>query len=158
MARTRVKITDSKKNWNRLESSLRLISGKGVSVFVGILEEDFSEKHPESDATYGQVATYNELGTSKAPARSFIRAPFDAFNGYEKLRNSLLARVVNGTYSMEQALNVLGSSIAKSFRKYINDGEKLLPNAESTIDKKLSDKPLIDSGAMVDKITYKITK
>lgn len=164
MAKTRVKISDSKKKWNQLYNTMQMISGKGMSVFVGILEEDFNEKHPESNATYGEIAVFNELGTSKVPARSFIRAPFDAHNGYEKLRNSLLKRVISGTYTMEQAMNILGSAIAKSFIKYVNDGSNLRANEDSTIEKKLSDKPLIDSGALIGdktapgKISYKITK
>lgn len=157
MAKTRVKITDSKKKWNQLESTMRLLSGKGMSVFVGILEEDFNKPHAEGKTTLGKVATFNEFGTSRIPARSFIRAPFDAHQGYEKLRNSLLKRVVSGVLTIDSALNILGSSIAKSFIKNINDGIEPA-NAESTVDRKLSDLTLVDTGEMRDHITYKITK
>lgn len=157
MGRPRIVITDEKKEWNKLQTFLRLIEGKGIAAFIGILEEDFDKKHSESNATIGEIASYNEFGTSRIPSRSFIRAPFDAHQGYEKLRTSLLRRVASGRLDIESAMNILGSSIAKSFIKGINDGIDPA-NAESTIDKKLSDTPLVDSGDMRDHITYKIIK
>jgi hypothetical protein len=157
MARAKVTITDNKRRWNQLTSVAYKLKGEGLSVFAGILEEDFGLSHEESRATLGQIATYNEFGTSRIPARSFIRAPFDANNGYKKLQDSLMKRVINGTITLESALNILGSSVAKSFIKYINDGIDP-PNTEATLDKKLSDKPLIDSGDLRDHISYKIIK
>lgn len=157
MLKAKVTVKDDKRLWNKLQSTMHIISGKGLSVFVGILEEDFDKPHADSKASLGEVGTFNEFGTSRIPARSFIRAPFDAHNGYEKLQKSLLKRVVEGKITVLSALNILGSSIAKSFIKNINDGIDP-PNAESTVNKKLSDLPLVDSGDLRDHITYKIVK
>lgn len=161
MPRKSVKITDDQRGWNRLKSNLFLQRGRR-GVFVGILEEDGDKKKLQldgsrSDASLAEVAFYNEMGTSTIPARSFIRAPFDETKGYEKLRRSILKRVAQGVITMEQALNILGSSIAKSFRKRIGDGN-FAPNAEATIQSKLADTPLIATEELLEHIAYKLNK
>lgn len=155
MAKGGVKITDIKRNWNKLSNTMRLLSGDGKAVFVGILEEDFDKPHGDGPETLGEVAMYNEFGTSRVPARSFIRATFESRGAYQSLTVSLLKRVIAGTLTIDQARNILGSSIAKSFIKAINDGIDPA-NAEATLDKKLSDLALVDTGELRDHITYKL--
>lgn len=158
------KIKDEKSKWLALKNSIAQLDN--TVVFVGIQEEDMKKPKETLDgkpstATLGEVAVYNEFGTENIPARSFIRAPWDSTNGYEKLRDSLLKRTVEGKISVVSALNILGSSIAKSFIKRIKDGIEP-ENSESTLAKKElysdSQTTLIATGQLVENIAYKIEK
>lgn len=161
MPRTAIKITDDKRKWNKLQSQAHYFRAK-PGIFVGILEEDGSQgklqlDDERSQETLASVAFYNEFGTATIPARSFIRAPFDETSGYASLRKSVLKRVLDGSLTLIQGLNIIGSGIAKSFRKRINDGIDP-PNTEQTVENKLSDKPLVATGELLDSIAYKLTQ
>jgi hypothetical protein len=161
MPRTAIKITDEKKKWNKLQSEL--FYGKHTtSVTVGILAEEGAAPKQKldgeaSNATLVQVAAYNEFGEGHIPARSFIRAPFDAHQGYIKLKISLLQRVISGAITLESAMHILGSGVVKSFQKTIKD--IILPlNARSTEKRKESDTPLIATSQLINSISYKLDK
>jgi len=153
MPRAKVIITDDKRAYNKLQTELYKAAKKPMGVFVGILDEDAQQAH--GDSTLGQVAIYNEFGTSKIPSRPFIRGPFDAHEGYRSLVTSLMKRMVDGAITIESALNILGAAVAQGMIKGINS-HTYAENAESTADRKLSDTPLVDTGDLRDHITYKI--
>lgn len=146
MPKKGITLTDTDKGWNKLKTTV--FYGKyHTHVDVGILE----------DPEMAKIASYNEFGTEHVPARSFIRAPFDAHQGYIKLKISLLKRVVAGRITLESALHILGAAVVKSFKKTIRD--VILPlNAPSTEAKKGSDIPLIDTGKMYESISYRLNK
>ena len=104
-----------------------------------------------------EIAAYNELGTSTIPARPFMKQSFE--NHEEELRaacervNSALAV----GQSVEQALNALGVAIKGLVQTEIVDGG-FTENAPSTIKKKKSDRPLIDTGTMRQSVNYAIKR
>ncbi len=109
----------------------------------------------EDGADIAEVAAFNELGSSDTPARPFMRQSFE--NHEAELQasceeaNNVLAK--GGT--AQQALNKIGVFTKGLVQQEIVDGG-FAPNAESTIKKKGSEKPLIDTGLMRQSVNYVI--
>lgn len=103
-----------------------------------------------------EYAIYNEFGTSKIPARPFMRGYID--NNKDRIirfcRNGL-TQVTLGNASFDQFLNAVGVEMTSGIKKSINTGE-WVPNAPYTVKRKGSNKPLIDTGVMLNSVTYSI--
>lgn len=104
-----------------------------------------------------QIAMFNELGTSIAPARPFLRQTVDenlddikAFGG-EKIQDIAEGGTVEGVLKQ---LGVYGKGLVQ---EQIKNGT-FEPNAPSTIRRKKSDKPLIDTGKMRQSVNFVIKK
>jgi len=98
---------------------------------------------------------FNELGTSEIPSRPFLRqaveknqADIKAFCG-EKVQG-----IAEGG-TAEDALKQLGVYGKGLVQAQIREGT-FKPNAPSTVRKKKSDKPLIDTGKMRQSVNYVI--
>lgn len=109
----------------------------------------------ENGATLAEVAAYNELGTSSTPARPFMRKSFE--NHEKELQNA--CDQVNKTLvkggTTQQALDELGAFVKGLVQEEIVNGD-FAPNAESTIAKKGSERPLIDTGFMRQSVNYQV--
>lgn len=104
------------------------------------------------------VAMFNELGTSRTPSRPFMRNSVD--NNADKISSfckSRLQGIANGSKDAETVLKEIGAMQVGLVQATIKDGN-FVPNAPSTIAKKGSDKPLIDTGQMRQSVHYVITE
>lgn len=113
-------------------------------------------KATEDDGTdICDVAVYNELGTENIPARPFLR---DSVDNHESEINAFLQQkkkdLVRGK-SAEQVLKEIGIFQKDLIQEEITSGS-FVPNADSTIRKKGSSKPLVDSGRMRQSVNYVI--
>ena len=104
-----------------------------------------------------QIAMFNELGTSIAPARPFLRQTVDenlddikAFGG-EKIQDIAEGGTAEGVLKQ---LGVYGKGLVQ---EQIKNGT-FKPNAPSTVRRKKSDKPLIDTGKMRQSVNFVIKK
>ena len=103
-------------------------------------------------------AGYAVLGVTQPhkiniPARPWLSKGVDASNlEYVKLIEDGIA---NGD-TMDQTLNRVGVVAVASVQRYMTE-LRTPPNAPSTIKRKGSSNPLIDSGAMRQSVTYKIS-
>ena len=114
-------------------------------------------KNSESDGTdICDIATWNELGTdSGIPSRPFMRNTVD--NNGPKI-NALFKKAQEQVIAGESAeviLNGIGVGVKGLMQEEIRKGS-YTPNAPSTIAKKKSDKPLIDTGRMRQSVEYVI--
>jgi len=103
-----------------------------------------------------EVAIWNHYGTDTIPARPFISATIAAKRAeIEALESRLVAGVFAGKLTEEKALGLLGAYIQREIVAQINT---FFPpeNAESTIRKKGSSKPLIDTKQLVGSIRYEL--
>ena len=103
------------------------------------------------------VALWNELGTVNIPPRPFIRQTVD--NNEAKFQSQMKAsasKLAKGT-SSDEVLNELGVFAKGLLQKEIKDGG-FIANAPSTVKKKGSDKPLIDTGLLRQSANYVIKK
>jgi len=104
------------------------------------------------------VALLNEFGTSTIPERSFIRSTFDEQRPRIEAALRKLGQLAMRQGSKHDALLVAyGQFLVGLIRKKITDGVPP-PNAQSTIDRKGSSKPLVDTGQLRKAITSWVTK
>lgn len=101
------------------------------------------------------IASANEFGTERGiPARSYIRSTVDNLEDkYAREIERLANHLIEGRYSKFQALSILGQIVEGDIKtKIINLKEP--PNDPSTIKKKGSENPLVDTGLLGQSIRY----
>jgi phage gpG-like protein len=164
MAGASVKVTDTDKGWRALKDRLLRLSRTGAFTLVGVQGSEAAAQHPGSPMTVVAIATIHEFGKVihkkdgsevVIPQRSFIRAAIDEHA--VKLQRTATAvgqGVLLGKFAVGQALNLLGEQATGIMKKRIADGISP-PNRPSTIARKGSSKPLIDSGQLRGSITHK---
>lgn len=109
----------------------------------------------EDGTTLAQVAAYNEYGGSDQPARPFMKQSFE--NHEDKLQKfcDQANQTINKGGTARSALEKLGVNIRGLVQEEIVSGG-FDANAESTIRKKGSAQPLIDTGYMRQSVNYEI--
>lgn len=103
------------------------------------------------------IAAWNELGTENMPSRPFLRKSVD--ENEDKIRafiHGIKNDFVRGV-PVEQVLKEIGVFQKDLIQEKITDGD-FAPNAASTIRKKGSSRPLIDSGRMRQSVNYQIRR
>ena len=117
-----------------------------------------SGKDTQEDGTdICDIAAWNELGTEHMPSRPFIRNSVD--NHSDEINSFLMEKrndLVNGA-SARKVLNEIGIFQKDLIQTEIVNGS-FEPNAEATIKKKGSSKPLIDTGRMRQSVNYVVQK
>lgn len=129
-----------------------------LAILVGIFEREGSAPHDDDALTILEVASMHEFGTDTIPQRSFLRAWFDEHleRAREALRR-LLVQALEGKITPEQAVERFGLWVKGEIQKRIAQGIPP-PLAESTIEKKGSSVPLVDTGQLRSSITFKVEK
>jgi len=133
------------------------LSTAGSAVTVGIHEGEGGQPAKGSkDTALINVAGWNEFGTDRIPQRSFVRAWFDEKLAENRVNFRKLAMsVVRGEHNVSWLYNTLGVLFVGQIQNRISDG--ILPeNAESTVLRKHSTTPLIDTGQLRSSITYQL--
>ena len=142
-------------------------------VKVGVLKggaenyPDYVYKNPDKGTRAGpsvaEVAVWNEFGTTRGdgspgiPARPFMRQTFTKHDKEIKnLKKFLIKKIMAGTYTVDQALEILGKHVADFIRETMATG-KFVPNTEATIAKKGAGKrPLLDTGHLSQSIMHSV--
>lgn len=137
-----------------LKALLRRLNEAQTTITVGV----HGDASPEKDGTsVVDVATWNEFGTDRIPARSFLRAWFDSSAGLiaDSLRKVGLG-VVAGKYTAAIGMNRAAQLFAGLIQQRVAGG--IGPaNAASTVARKGSSKPLIDSGHLRSAIVGRVS-
>ena len=146
----------------RLRAMLaRVAEIHGMSVTAGIqAAEGAKAKEGPSDGTPPtllDVATWNEFGTRRIPARSFLRATIDRRRSELTTLGRRLAKMVAvDRMTPDIMANRLGNELRASVQQQITDTTDP-PNAPYTIERKGSSHPLIDTGQLRQSIRYRAT-
>ena len=130
------------------------------------LEVGFFESAKYSDGTpVAYVAAIQEFGNPAGnnPSRPFFRNAISKNDGWKQLATKAMNAVVEGRMELNQALNQMGLKMAADVKDSIPDGsyEAL---KQSTLDARQSrkrtqgvaSKPLIDTGQMLQSVTYAV--
>lgn len=123
---------------------------KTLGAFVGF---QAGEAADDNGVDMAQIAMWNELGTSTAPARPFLRMSVDDNTSKINQTCSAALKKVTTGGTAEEVLKTVGVFGKSLVQEEIGSGS-FAPNAESTIRKKGSDKPLIDTGRMRQSVNY----
>lgn len=133
---------------------------------VGIHEAEGSQASGDGDATIAEIGYFHEYGTETAdggehvPERSFLRDYVDENEAKNNGRlTKLFQKVVasQGKFTAQTALNQFGLLAVGEIQKRISEG--IPPDLDqTTIDRKGSSVPLIDTGLLRSSITHKVEK
>lgn len=109
----------------------------------------------QDGTTVTDVALFNEFGTERIPERPFLRTAADAtVEKRTRMTGELLTMITTGKMTLSQALSRMGVYMVSVIQKSITD-LRTPPNAPSTIARKKSSNPLIDTGQMRQSVTFK---
>lgn len=128
------------------------------SVYVGVPSDGSGRKDGESNA---MIAATHEFGapSKNIDERAFLRPTLHE-NGkkYAEIEARELARSLrpNGP-EPEKVLNQLGLMVSNDVKKRILDGN-FAPLKKATVKRKGSSKPLTDTGAMMQSITWRVKR
>lgn len=130
---------------------------KDALVLVGVPRNSGSYEDGPNIAT---IAAVNNFGSAdgRIPARPFLAPAIEkGAPEYRRLAELMLPRVMSGQMEMQTLLAQMGELAQGHVQAEIDSGE-FAPNAESTIRRKDSDRPLIDTGALRQSIRYVIAE
>lgn len=161
------------------EEVLRALTGleDGIAVYGGIRQQEGVKPAGErqadgtvtdsKSATIAEIATYQEFGavikTGPAagtiiPERSFLRATLaEHEQDYVSALAKDLGLVIDGKEQPEAVFRKLGARFVRDAQMRIRKGIEPA-NAPSTIKRKKSSKPLIDTGRLRQSIDYEVKR
>lgn len=151
------------KGWDELK--LRLREAAELHVRVGLLSDASASPSEEAgEQPIGLVAlgAIHEFGSPAAgvPERSYLRRTFrfgQGAIGQEGMCAKLAKGIVLGKLRARPAFEILGHWAVKQVRETITAGPHIAPRlADSTVAKKGSDRPLVDTGRLVGGISYAV--
>lgn len=164
-----VKWTTKKNQFPKMETSIKQLDGKKVS--VGVLGggesawlasiHEYGCKIPvtEKMRKYLGATGLHLKKTTKyivIPERGFLR------NGYDESKDEVLnsaeqtlGDVIGGTMSTDQFLEIVGLLLSTKIKDYARDLDSP-PNHPYTVERKGSSNPLVSTGDMIGSITYKV--
>ena len=121
-----------------------------LEITIGIHAADGDAAHGEDGVTVAEIGAFHEFGAATVPQRSFIRGWYDEALASGELRDlfaSQMKLVLQGKLTEAQAGERIAlacqASVQKRIVKHIPP-----PLAQSTIDRKGSSTPLIDTGQL----------
>ena len=131
----------------------------GPNVTVGVQGSEASLSRGVGLTNAG-LAAVHEFGSKdgRIPQRSFIRSTADREKAkIERLLTRSVKLAVVGK-SMRQQLGEVGATVTADMKRTIDQSIDIVANAPSTIAKKGSATPLIDTGILKNSITWKTHK
>ena len=144
-----IKLTGLQLAQDAMRKELEKLQTKKVAL-VGIHESAGIEE--KSGQTVAFVGAANHFGTDKIPARPWLDVGVES--GSEEYLEVIQDGIIEGE-SSEKVLEQVGVLAAGYTQQYITDLDSP-PNAPSTIKRKGSANPLIDTGNMRQSVTYAI--
>jgi len=151
-------VTLDMRAWNALQAALHGLGDKAVK--VGILGSK-AEVADDEGFTLAERAAVHEYGTAdgSVPERRWIRGTFAT---YEQeliaLQVKLAKAFFTGSLNANQALGQLGVWAANKVKTHVKQDDLMPPLKPATIAAKGSDRPLIDTGLMVNSVSYEVVK
>lgn len=125
-----------------------------LEVQVGFQEGEMHiDEDGNEDISLAEVAAYNELGTSTSPARPFMKQSFENHEKELQAACDEVNKVLSNGGTAESGLETLGTFLKGLVQEEIVEGG-FEANKPSTVKKKGSAQPLIDTGYMRQSVNY----
>ncbi len=136
---------------------------------IGILSGQGAEDaHGDGEFTIVGIAAVHEFGVTiqrvgkdathliTIPERSYMRAGWDSKQAdIDKKVQYYLGQVIDGKIDAYTFFNIIGEQVSSYLQEYLV-ALSAPPLAQSTIDRKGSSNPLVDTGRLGDSITFKV--
>lgn len=150
--------------WKRLQRALALNSAAAQEshVKVGIIAAEGGDDATPDGISMIELAAIHEFGSPAAgiPQRSFIRSTFnrnDVRREMGELTGSLVTKVIHGM-PLSRALGLVGAWGVDQIRHTIKNRQTQGPESQalkpSTIKRKGSDLPLVDTGRLLGALSW----
>ena len=117
--------------------------------------------HQDSAITLAQLGAIHEYGAPRRniPERPFLHPSLRAAQPQlAKLAGELLFQVQNGKLVKRAALERLGFAGVGIVQRYIRDSSHFTELKPATVARKGSSKPLIDTGQMIQNVTFQVER
>lgn len=157
------KVIDIDRGWKRIVRSYGRVD-KDAHVKVGVLSEAGSYDS-KGEANLADVATWMEFGVpagpknAEIPARPFMAKTFDKNTEQLKNRVEIEQRaIIMGKRTPQVALQLIGLFWQAEIQKQMRISSDYEELADSTVARRRnkSNKPLIDSGQLIDSISFQV--
>lgn len=162
-----VKVKTAKNELSIMKKSVQSLNGKKVRVGTDWANAWLAAIHeygcriqvtPKMRAYLHYKGLHLKESTTEIviPERSFLRAGFDEH--HQKVANKVdrtLPDVLAGTMSEEQFLETIGILLSSKIKDYARNLRKPA-NHPFTVEQKGSSNPLVDTGSMIESITYEV--
>ncbi len=148
-----------KATMEQVKKALQQAGGYEVAVGYPVGVDNLGQPDPnyDSGASVIEVALANNYGIG-VPQRPFMDlAAKDMKKTYTRVMEKLGPKIIDGTAKVEKVLEVAGMEAEEDVRKAIMDGP-WEPNSEATIKAKGSDRPLVDTHTLHNKVTSKVRR
>lgn len=158
MANVRSNFSVQRRQHVDLKNLVQKLKSENVRVLIGIPMGVQSEVDPSTSVAV--IAARNEFGSRSdyIPERPFLRVGVqNSFTKYTALASKQLPNVLAGSITIDELLGMMGTLAVGSVQKQIRTGS-YIRNSPSTIAMKGSDKPLIDTGQMIQSIAWVIER
>lgn len=106
------------------------------------------------------IGAVHEFGAPERgiPARPWLRTGVKSGQAdYIRLNRRNLLRIIDGSMSVDTAFRQLGAMAVGKVQMYIRASNHFKPLKQKTIDAKGSSKPLIDTGQLIQSVTFETT-
>lgn len=144
-----IKLTGLQQAQDAMRKELERLKTKKVAL-VGIHES--AGVHENSNETVAFIGAANHFGTGKIPARPWLDVGVES--GTDEYLDVIEENIQEGV-SSDKTLEQLGAMAVGYAQQFITDLQNP-PNAPSTVKKKGSSNPLIDTGNLRQSVTYTI--
>lgn len=163
-----VKFKSSKNEFPKMNKNINTIKGK--KVIAGAMEGEHAwlagiheygcriTVSPKMRAYLHHKGLHLKKGTTTItiPERSFLRSSWDEhIDEVKSSASRALPDVIAGTMSSDQYCKMVGLQLASMIKDYARDLSSP-PNHPFTVSNKNSSNPLVDTGDMIESITYKV--
>jgi hypothetical protein len=149
-------IEDIDRGWNRIMRTAKKMERNQVAVDVGIIEGEAKEIHADSDLTNADVGFFHEFGTEDIWERSFIRALIDERRrDISRLFERISKGMIDGKVSQRIGLGLAGQQVVSWIKARIR-AHIPPPLTPSTIERKGSSTPLIDTSQLEGSLTHAV--
>lgn len=138
-----------------MEDLKKALQTRYTGAKAGYLKDDKGKK-PYDEANppiMEDVALWNEFGTENIPARPFLRT---AQRKAVERGQHIVKRRMEENSDVEQICKDLGMMMQAEIKNQITRGT-FTPNAESTIKRKGSSRPLVDTGNLLQSVHWGVT-
>lgn len=130
----------------------RALDEFATSEFVTVGIHESAGVHPDAGITQAQLGAVQQFGNDNIPPRPWLDVGLSTGN-QEYI--SILRDAAERGERLNSALDRVGVVAVGKVQEYVIN-LNTPPNAQSTIDRKGSSNPLIDTGSMVQSITYTV--
>ena len=159
MSKPLARLEDHDRGWGALIKRTKTTGRRKIK--VGVLSSDPRGGADHGGLTVAELAVVQHFGTADGdiPPRPFLQMAFDQHREeLTQMGAKLLAAVILGEMPEDRALGLLGAKLSAEAKKLITLGSQLTPNAPATVKAKGSDRPLVDTGRLLNAITWALDK